>query len=107
MITTTSDGIEGRAVARYQGIVSGEAVMGMNVFKDLFGSIRNIVGGRAGSYEKELKEAKNLALQGMMDEASALGADAVIAVDLDYQFIGGDEKQMLMVAANGTAVKLA
>ena len=106
MITTTTDGIEGRNVTSYLGIVSGEAVMGMNVFKDLFGSIRNIAGGRAGSYEKELKEAKQLAIDGMAEEAQALGADAVVAIDLDYQFIGGDEKQMLMVAANGTAVKL-
>ena len=106
MITTTTDGVEGRNVTSYMGIVSSEAVMGMNVFKDLFGSIRNIVGGRAGSYENELKEAKQLAIEGMAEEAQALGADAIIAVDLDYQFIGGDEKQMLMVCANGTAVKL-
>lgn len=107
MITTTTDGVEGRQISAYLGIVSGEAVMGLNVFKDLFGGIRDIVGGRAGSWEEELAKAKDFALEAMMENAGEVGADAIVAVDLDYQFIGGDEKQMLMVSANGTAVKLA
>ncbi len=107
MITTTTNGIEGRKIASYLGVVSGEAVMGANVFRDMFAGIRDIVGGRAGGYEKELKKARQAALESMQAEATALGADAVVAVDLDYEVIGGDEKTLLMVSANGTAVKLA
>lgn len=106
MITTTTDSVEGRKIAAYLGVVSGEAVMGANVFRDLFAGIRDIVGGRAGGYEKELKKARQAALDAMQAEAAALGADAVVAVDLDYEVIGGDEKTLLMVSANGTAVKL-
>ncbi|MBT3238382.1 MAG: heavy metal-binding domain-containing protein [Rhodospirillaceae bacterium] len=107
MIISTTDGIEGRSISAYSGIVSGEAVMGTNIFRDMFASIRDIVGGRSGSYEKELRNAKTLALEAMQAEAEELGADAIVAVDLDYESIGSGDKSMLMVTANGTAIKLA
>lgn len=106
MITTTTDGIEGRTITAYLGIVTGEAVLGTNIFRDFFAGIRDIVGGRSGSYEKELRKARDTALAELTDEAKALGADAVIAVDLDYEHIGSGDRSMLMVSANGTAVKL-
>ena len=106
MILTTTETVEGRKVTSYLGIVTGDAVMGTNLFRDLFAGIRNIVGGRSGSYEKELRNAKEAALDALLEEAEALGADAVIAIDLDYEAIGGDSSTMLMVSANGTAVKL-
>ncbi len=106
MIVTTTDSIEGRKVTAYLGLVTGEAVQGTNLFKDLFAGIRDIVGGRSGAYENELRKAKDTALAEMTEEAKALGADAVVGVDLDYQAIGGDSKTLLMVSVNGTAVKL-
>lgn len=106
MIVTTTDGVEGRSTREYCGIVTGEAVMGTNIFRDMFAGIRDIVGGRSGSYEKELRNAKNLAIEAMVAEAEEAGADAVVGVDLDYETIGGNDKSMLMVTANGTAVKL-
>lgn len=107
MIVTTTDGVEGRKVAQYLGIVTGEAVMGTNIFRDMFAGIRDIVGGRSGSYQKELRKAKDLAMESMLENAQEMGADAVVGCDLDYEVIGGDDKTMLMVVANGTAVKLA
>ncbi|MCW8835937.1 MAG: YbjQ family protein [Rhodospirillales bacterium] len=106
MIVTTTDGIDGRKVTAYLGVVSGEAILGANIFKDFLASVRDIVGGRSGSYEKVMKDAKNEAMKDMEKEAAELGADAILAVDLDYEVIGGDEKTMLMVSVNGTAVKL-
>ncbi|MBL6932425.1 MAG: heavy metal-binding domain-containing protein [Rhodospirillales bacterium] len=106
MIITTTDGVEGRTISTYCGVVSGEAVMGTNIFRDMFAGIRDIVGGRSGSYEKELKNAKALSLEAMVAEAEEMGADAIVGVDLDYESLGGNDKSMLMVAANGTAVKL-
>lgn len=106
MIITTTDGLEGREITDYLGIVSGDAVLGSNVFRDFFAGIRDIVGGRTGSYEKLFQEAKQIALDEMAERARALGADAIVAVDLDYEVIGGDNKTMLMVSANGTAVKI-
>ena len=106
MIVTTTDGVEGKRVTAYLGIVSGEAVVGTNIFRDLMAGIRDIVGGRAGGYEKELRQAKEAAVSEMQAEARALGADAVIGVDLDYEHLGGGNKSMLMVTANGTAVRL-
>jgi uncharacterized protein YbjQ (UPF0145 family) len=106
MIVTTTDGVEGRPIVEYLGIVSGEAVMGTNVFRDLFAGIRDIIGGRSGSYEKELRKAKDTALDEMVADAEALGANAVVAVDLDYEHLGGGDRSMLMVTANGTAVRL-
>ena len=106
MLLTTTETVEGRIVSGYLGIVTGDAVMGTNLFRDIFAGIRDIVGGRSGSYEKELRKAKDAALDALAEEAGALGADAVIAIDLDYEVIGGDKSTMLMVSANGTAVKL-
>lgn len=105
MIITTTDSVDGRTVSGYLGVVAGEAVMGTNIFRDFFASVRDVVGGRAGSYEKVLKDAKNEAIEDMTEEARKLGADAVIGVDLDYEVVGGDNKTMLIVSANGTAVK--
>ncbi|MFN4312059.1 MAG: heavy metal-binding domain-containing protein [Ferrovibrio sp.] len=106
MILTSTDSVDGKKITAYLGIVAGEAVMGTNVFRDFFAGITDILGGRSGSYEKELRKAKALALESLVEEAKALGADAVVGMDLDYQQIGGNDRQMLMVAASGTAVKL-
>ena len=106
MLMTTTDSVEGRKIAAYLGVVSGEAVMGTNILRDFFAGIRDVVGGRAGSYEKELRRAKALALEAMVGEAQSLGAEAIVGVDLDYETIGGADKSMLMVSANGTAVRL-
>lgn len=106
MIVTTTPTIEGRAVAEYLGPVAGECVFGANVFRDFFASIRDIVGGRAGGYQKVLRDARHLATEDMMEEARALGANAVIGVDIDYESLG-ETNSMLMVSANGTAVRLA
>ncbi|WP_340116288.1 YbjQ family protein [Pelagibius sp. 7325] len=103
MLIVTTDGIEGRRIVEYLGIVSGDAIVGANVFRDAFARVRDVVGGRAGGYEKALRGAKQHALEDLAEEARALGADAVVAVDLDYEVIGDS---MLMVSANGTAVKL-
>ncbi len=105
MIVTTTPNIEGRTIQSYLGIVSGEAIMGANIFKDVFASIRDIVGGRAAAYEQELIRAKDIALQEMQERAAALGADAIVAVDLDYEVLG-QGNSMLMVSTSGTAVKL-
>lgn len=106
MIITTTNSIEGKAIIQYCGVVIGEAIMGANVFKDLFASIRDIVGGRSGAYEKELTKARQIAFQEIENEARMLGADAVIGVDLDYEVVG-QNGSMLMVSISGTAVKLA
>lgn len=106
IIVTTTDQIEGRRITGYLGIVAGEAVMGTNFLRDLFAGLRDIVGGRSGSYEKELRRAKETAIEEMLEDAKDLGADAVVGVDLDYEHIGTGERSMLMVTANGTAVKL-
>jgi uncharacterized protein YbjQ (UPF0145 family) len=105
MIVTTTPGIDGRRIAAYHGLVSGEAILGANIFRDLFAGIRDIVGGRSGAYEKVLKDAREAAIEEMVEEARAKGADAVVGVDLDYEVIGKDGS-MLMVSASGTAVKL-
>jgi uncharacterized protein YbjQ (UPF0145 family) len=106
MLVTTSESLEGKTIANYYGIVCGEAILGANLFKDFFAGIRDIVGGRSGGYEKSLREARETALREMTAAAKALGANAVIAVDLDYESIvinnGGT---MLMVSASGTAVR--
>jgi uncharacterized protein YbjQ (UPF0145 family) len=110
MLVTTTPTIEGRKIVKYHGLVSGEAIMGANIFKDLFASIRDIVGGRSGAYEEELRQAKDIALAEMVEAAKGLGANAVVAVDLDYETInmaggGGGGGSMLMVSASGTAVE--
>ena len=106
IIITTTDGVEGRSVTEYLGIVSGEAVMGTNLFRDIFAGITDLVGGRSGVYEDELRKAKDAAIGQMREDARALGADAVVGVDLDYEHLGGGSRSMLMVTANGTAVRL-
>jgi uncharacterized protein YbjQ (UPF0145 family) len=103
MIVTTTPSIEGKRIVEYRGLVAGEAIMGANLFKDLFASIRDIVGGRAGAYEKELVRAREIALQELQEAAGKLGANAVVGVDLDYEVLG-DSGSMLMVNASGTAV---
>jgi len=103
VLISTTPTIEGRHVVKYLGIVSGEAIMGANLFKDLFAGIRDIVGGRSGAYEKELRRAKEMALQDMEEEAKRLGANAILSVDLDYETLG-QTGGMLMVSASGTAV---
>ncbi len=103
MIVTTTPQLEGHRITRYIGIVTGEAILGANIFKDLFAGIRDIVGGRSAAYESELQKAKEIALQELQSRASAMGANAIVAVDLDYETIGANGS-MLMVSASGTAV---
>jgi uncharacterized protein YbjQ (UPF0145 family) len=105
MIVTTTTLVEGRPVKEYLGVVAGEAILGANIFRDLFAGVRDIVGGRSGSYEKVLREAREQALAEMTAEAARLGGDAVLGVDFDYETVG-QSGSMLMVAASGTAVKL-
>ena len=105
MLVSTTTVIEGRPVQEYLGVVTGEVIVGANIFKDLFAGIRDIVGGRSGSYENTLRDARKTALEELQDEARALGADAVIGVDLDYEVLG-QGGTMLMVSASGTAVRL-
>lgn len=103
MILTTTPQIEGKKIRRYCGIVHGEAIVGANIFKDLFASIRDIVGGRSAAYEGELKKARQIALSEVTDAARELGANAVVGIDLDYEVLG-QQNGMLMVTASGTAV---
>ena len=105
MIITTTSNIEGKTVKAYLGVVAGEAVMGANVFRDLFAGIRDIVGGRSGAYEKELRKAREVAFEDLEEAASALGANAIVAVDIDYEVLG-DKGGMLMVSVSGTAVRI-
>lgn len=102
MIVTTTHSVEGYQIAEYKGIVAGEAIMGANIVRDIFASVTDIIGGRSGAYEAKLADARETALREMQDRAEALGATAVVGVDLDYEVIG----QMLMVSASGTAVRL-
>lgn len=105
MLLTTTNNVEGKSISTYYGLVTGEAIIGANIFKDLFASITDIVGGRSGAYEKSLKDAKNMAIQEMMEAARVQGANAIIAIDLDYETLGKDSG-MMMVSASGTAVKM-
>jgi uncharacterized protein YbjQ (UPF0145 family) len=102
MIVTTTPSVEGRAIKTYHGIVVGEAILGANVFRDIFAGITDIIGGRSAAYEQSLGEARATALRELEERAKALGADAVVGVDLDYEVINN----MLMVSASGTAVSL-
>lgn len=106
MIVTSTDSIEGRPVTQYLGMVAGEAIMGVNIFRDLFSSIRDVVGGRAGGYQAALREARDAAFADMTAAAQAIGADAIVGVDVDYEVLG-KENGMLMVSVNGTAVRLS
>lgn len=103
MIVTTTPTIEGRPIQQYLGVVTGEVIVGANMFRDLFASIRDIVGGRSGSYEDVLARARMQALEEMKQFAAGLGGNAVVGVDLDYEVLGANGS-MLMVSATGTAV---
>ena len=103
MELSTTPSMEGRKITRYCGIVAGEAVLGANVFKDMFASVRDIVGGRSGTYEKELRKARQIALNELSEQARELGANAVVGIDLDYEVLG-EKNGMLVVSASGTAV---
>lgn len=105
MILSTTPSIEGKRVIKHLGIVTGEAIIGANIFKDLFAGIRDIVGGRTASYERVLRDAKNSALEDIQANAQSLGANAILSIDLDYETIGA-KGSMLMVSASGTAVVL-
>lgn len=103
MILTTTQGIEGRRITEYLGIVSGGAIMGANIVRDFFASVTDIIGGRSGAYESKLADARQIALAEMAEMARRMGANAVVGVDLDYEVV---RDGMLMVTASGTAVKL-
>ena len=103
MLISTTSVLEGRRIKQYVGLVSGEAIMGANIFRDVFANIRDIVGGRSAAYEKELRKAKEIAIDEMKQQAASMGANGVIGVDLDYETIG-QTGGMLMVSASGTAV---
>ena len=105
MIITTTPTIDGKKIREYLGVVTGEAVLGANIFRDLFAGIRDIVGGRSASYEKELRKARDVAFAEISETAERLGADAVVGVDIDYEVLG-EKNGMLMVSVSGTAVKL-
>jgi uncharacterized protein YbjQ (UPF0145 family) len=103
MIITTTPSIEGHRIVAYRGIVTGEAILGANVFKDLFADLRDLVGGRSATYEKELQRARDVALREIVERAEQLGANAIVGLDLDYEVLGASNG-MLMVSASGTAV---
>lgn len=105
MILSTTPTIEGQPIKEYKGVVTGETIVGANVFKDFLAGIRDFIGGRSGAYEKVLREAKETSLNEMSDRAAALGANAVVGIDIDYETIG-QSGSMLMVACSGTAVVL-
>lgn len=105
MIITTTHGVEGRKTGEYLGIVTGEAIIGANVFRDVLATVRDIVGGRSAAYEKELGRARKIAMEELENAARGLGADAVVGVDLDYEVLGANNG-MLMVTISGTAVRL-
>ena len=101
MINSTTPTLEGKSVSKYLGVVTGEAILGANIVKDFFAGIRDIVGGRSAAYEKELQKARVIAFEEMDERAEALGANAILGIDLDYETVGGS---MLMVTISGTAV---
>lgn len=104
MIKTTTSVVEGRPVHAYLGVVVGEAILGANIFKDMFGAIRDVVGGRSGAYEREMGRAREIAFQEMESRAHELGADGIVGIDIDYEVIGSGGS-MMMVSVSGTAVK--
>jgi len=103
MILSTTPELQGRNITAYHGVVTGEAILGANVFKDFFASIRDIVGGRSGAYEAELEKARTIAFEEMQEQARRLGANAIVGIDIDYETIG-NQGSMLMVSVTGTAV---
>ena len=104
MIVTTTPSIEGKKIVRYHGVIAGEAIMGANMFKDLFASITDVIGGRSGTYERELQKARDAAHEDLESAAQEKGANAVVGVDIDYEVIGNSGSNMLMVSMSGTAV---
>jgi len=108
MIVTTTPSVEGRQISEYLGIVTGEAILGANIFRDFFAGIRDILGGRSGAYEEELRKAREIALEEMIMVAREHGADAIVGVDVDYEYLQlGQGGGMLMVTCSGTAVRLS
>ncbi len=105
MLVSTTPTIEGKRITKYCGVIAGEAILGANIVKDLFAGIRDLVGGRSGTYERELQKAREIALQELQERAQELGANAVVGVDIDYEVLGSSGS-MLMVSASGTAVVL-
>ncbi len=105
MILTTTPSVEGKTIREHRGIVTGEAILGANLFRDLFAGVRDIIGGRSAAYEKELAEARRIAFKEMSQQAQDLGANAVVGIDIDYEVVG-QGGSMLMVAVSGTAVLL-
>jgi uncharacterized protein YbjQ (UPF0145 family) len=103
MLISTTSSLDGKPITKYLGLVSGEAILGANIFRDIFAGIRDIVGGRSAAYEQELRKAKDIAIREMVEQAQALGANAIVGVDLDYENVG-QSGGMLMVSASGTAV---
>ena len=103
MLISTTSTLDGKPITKYLGLVSGEAILGANIFRDIFAGIRDIVGGRSAAYEQELRKAKDIAIREMTEQAQALGANAIVGVDLDYENVG-QSGGMLMVSASGTAV---
>jgi uncharacterized protein YbjQ (UPF0145 family) len=103
MLVTTTPTIEGKRITKYCGVVAGEAILGANIFKDLFAGIRDLVGGRSGTYERELQRARDIALKELQERATELGGNAVVGIDLDYEVMG-QNNGMLMVSVSGTAV---
>ncbi len=102
MIVTTTHDVQGKTISEYAGIVIGEMIVATNIFRDIGAAFRDIVGGRSGAYEKKMNEARETAINEMCEKASALGADAVVGVDIDYETVGNN---MMMVSASGTAVR--
>lgn len=105
MLLTTTPSVDGQKIQRYLGVVTGEAILGANLFKDLFAGIRDLVGGRSSTYERELQKARDIAMQELTDRAAELAANAVVGIDIDYEVLG-QANGMLMVAVSGTAVVL-
>ena len=105
MLLTTTPSVDGRRIQQYLGVVTGEAILGANLFKDLFAGIRDLVGGRSSTYERELQKARDIAMQELAERAAELGANAVVGIDIDYEVLG-QANGMLMVAVSGTAVVL-
>ena len=105
ILVTTTPSFEGRRIVAYKGLVGGDAILGANMFRDMFAGIRDLVGGRAGSYERTLADARRIAMEEMEEAAQKLGANAVIGIDVDYEVLGADNG-MLMVCVSGTAVKI-
>lgn len=105
MIMTTTPNIEGRKILTYHGIITGEAIMGANIVRDIFASITDIIGGRSGAYEEKLQDAREVAMQELEGRAAGLGANAVVGIDIDYEVIG-QNGSMLMVSVSGTAVTI-